>query len=105
MDFPFPTSFSSFSRDSPHKNIFHEGIYSNISIKHNNFNNPIPPFSSSKDTPTKTVYDPIHGYIKFPDLMWQIIDTPNSSVSETSNNLPPSRSSTQEVTTLDSSIA
>ena len=76
MDFPFPTSFSSFSRDSPHKNIFHEGIYSNISIKHNNFNNPIPPFSSSKDTPTKTVYDPIHGYIKFPDLMWQIIDTP-----------------------------
>lgn len=63
--------------ESLHKSFFHEGIYSNISIKHNNFNGRVPPFSTPSNLlPSKTVYDPIHGYMTFPELMWEIIDTP-----------------------------
>ena len=33
-------------------------------------------FSSDFDSGYKTIYDPIHGNMTFPKIMWDIIDTP-----------------------------
>ena len=66
--------------DSQNINIndFHEHMYSNISLLkiHNtqNQSNILSQYQSQESY--KTLYDPIHKYITFPEKMWEIIDTP-----------------------------
>ena len=65
--------------DSQNTNDFQEHMYSNISLlKIQNFqnqNNILPQLSPIQES-YKTLYDPIHKYITFPEKMWEIIDTP-----------------------------
>ena len=55
---------------------FQDHLYSNISLLNLQNKNHINSEYQKEKEKTKTLYDPIHKYITFPEKIWRIIDTP-----------------------------